>query len=169
VIRGIILIAIVRMTISFHSHLCEKLEQANLDGQLSTVATVIRSDFRLAGFNSLVKPFTKIGAQETEFLADIDNDSTVENVHYYLSDPPGGRHPRSHMMLYRSIDSEIGKVVSSQIIYMNIEYFDNLGQLTTDNTKVNSVNLTIKIESSYAVNDRFLESAWQVHLFPPNL
>jgi hypothetical protein len=182
IIRGAIILVILNLNISLNNALSQKTVRAALKQKTVVPAQILTDDIRLAGYNQPApKVFAIAKADEIQFLADLNSDSTTDVVHYYLGAAPPGS---THRVLYRQINS--GTVppalleVARDVISLTFSYYSSSGSPISpglNKSGIKSISVKLKIESNIQViegigtgNTANYETAyWERTIFPQNL
>jgi hypothetical protein len=84
IIRGGIVLILLRLTLSMQEVLYERTEKAAMERNLSTVTEVLSYDLRQAGYGVTGMPISIRDSSRVKFAADIDNNGVVDQLEYYL-------------------------------------------------------------------------------------
>ncbi len=111
-----------------------------------------------------------------KFYTDIDNDGTVDSIHYYLgptSALSGTANPRDRL-LYRVLNGETHKSANLGITQFYLVYFDALGDTLTPPIGVNggvySIEINLTVESTDAYDQKISKAFWrQIRMVSRNL
>jgi hypothetical protein len=136
-----------------------------MEGDLSTTSFTFSSDLRQTGYNSSVTPFTIAETSMVEILGDIDNNGIVEQVRYYLTPMPSS----TKFYLQRTANEGTPLITGRNFRRFYLTYYDNLGNTTSDLTKIKSISILATMENDVKFYGDYLRSSWQTHIFPPNL
>ncbi len=188
-ILGSIIIGGVMMTIAYrlsdtmtdrtYNHSGELIIQQNL----ATVAQIVEYDFRKIGYcknwNLIPDPTKAIlfaDSSEIKFYTDIDNNGTVDSIHYYLgptSECNGTANPRDRL-LYRVLNDESPQSSNLGVTQFRLVYFDALGDTVTPpvSTKggITSIEINLTVESTNAYDQKYSKAFWrQIRMVSRNL
>lgn len=165
VIKGVIILLILRVMLLLQDLLYQHNEKASMEGELSTVSMTFSSEMRQTGYNSSVTPFTIAETSRVEILADINNDGTVEQVRYYLTAMPSS----TKFYLNRTVNGGTPLTTGRNLRKFYLTYYDNLGQTTSDLTKIKSISVLATMENDVKFFNDYLRSNWQAQIFPPTI
>ncbi|HRN25846.1 MAG: hypothetical protein IT276_04715 [Ignavibacteriaceae bacterium] len=188
-ILGSVIIGGVMMTIAYrlsdtitertYNHSGELTIQQNL----ATAAQIIEYDFRKIGYcknwNLIPDPTKALlyaDTSEIKFYTDIDDNGTVDSIHYYLgptSELIGSGNPRDRL-LYRVLNGEPHKSANLGITQFYLVYFDALGDTLTPpigiNGGVTSIEINLTVESTDAYDQKYSKAFWrQIRMVSRNL
>jgi len=110
-------------------------------------------------------------SDEIEFLADVDEDGTIDTVRYAISDTS-----LAHMtpnpndrLLYRQINGQPQEGDAWGVTELEFRYFDANGGETSVPSLVRAVQVSLTLESPYALGDEFIAVSWKGLFRPKNL
>jgi len=180
IIRGAIVLIILNLNVSLNNSLSQKTVRAALKQKTVVPAQVLTDDIRLAGYNQPATPFKTIAiakADEIQFLADLDSDSTTDVVHYYLGAAPSGS---THRVLYRQLNGGTSFELARDVISLTFTYYNSSGGTIPPGLNKNlikSISIKLKIESSIQATEgigtdntaKYETAYWERTLFPQNL
>ncbi len=172
VIGGLLLMMILNVNTDFAMMSAEDRIELMIQENLDELVEEIEFDFRKIGHNAPA-PYLAIQAFDTSmitFIADLDNDSTLESVVYSLgptSGVPGTVNPRDRI-LNRTVDgvlvgNSLG-VVDFQLIGYNVA-----GGITTDPMAVKTIEYFLRLESPFPIDTVFVQSVWTGTIRPMNI
>lgn len=174
VIRASIIAIILNLMVNMHEALYKYTERNYLNQTLTAAVQTITADLTLAGYNSSNKRFPIARRNEMKFRSDIDDDGSVDIIHFYVSPTTG-----TDKVLYRTVNSgtamEVARDVDTFFVYY---YRANSNSVTGTNVNnIKSVKVTVEVVSKYqevSGVDGTSESAarsakWEQHFFPENL
>ncbi len=178
IIRGAIILVILNLNVSLNNALSQKTVRAALKQKMVVPAQILTDDIRLAGYNqSGSKVFPMARANEIQFLADLNSDSTADIVHYYLGAAPAGS---THRVLYRQLNLGASFALASDVVSLSFFYYSSLGSAISpgDNKLgIKFISVKLKIESNTQVIEgvgtgntaRYETAYWERTIFPQNL
>jgi hypothetical protein len=178
IIRGVIVLVILSLNVSLNNALTQKTVQAALKLKMLVPTQVLTDDMMLAGYNQgTTKVFPMARANETQFVADLNNDGTADIVHYYLGAAPAGS---THRVLYRQLNLGTSFELARDVISLTFSYYSSLGSpiIPGDNKLgIKSISIKLKIESNIQAiegigtgNTANYETAyWERTIFPQNM
>ena len=182
IIGGILLISMLQL--NENSVKNDKLwgNDRILQRDLSSLATMMENDFRKMGYcNETILDDTlhliwQADTSSFKFRGDIDSDGDLDDIYYYLgptSELAGTPNPRDRI-LYRKINNESPLIVSTNIVQLNLLYYDTfdnlLSQPIADTREIESMQVGIRVEDPAAYNNEYTTAYWQqVRLISRNL
>ncbi len=158
-IRGAIVLVILKLNLSLHETLYTKSATASVKQNLATMVSVIDTDIRQVGYNVLITPFLKATAQDIEFLTDLGNDGTVDDVHYYLQNG----------IVYRVVNGGNPLEIGRGITTFNFQYFSPTNLLTTDLSVIRSIKLSVTMEADFLIDGVRPTALYEFQFWPQNL
>ncbi|MBI5463861.1 MAG: hypothetical protein HY966_02760 [Ignavibacteriales bacterium] len=163
-VKGMILFLVFRLTMQFQDVHTVRLDHATLLGKLNTAASVVGWDMKQAGYNYSGNAFSKMDEQQMTFFADVNNTGTAVTVDYKLLETAGGV-----LNLQRTIAGGVPLTVAQHITEFKAEYYDSVGNSTSDPSRLYSVRVTLVIESDQTIDGKKSSATWRKQLFPTNL
>jgi type II secretory pathway component PulJ len=188
VIGGYLLLLLTRLNASANENSFSYNEELVLQQNLATVAHIVEYDFRKIGycadFDAIEVPSKAIifaDSTRINFLTDVDRDSTVDTIHYYLgpaSELSNTKNPRDRM-LYRVVNHETPRssnlgVTEFRLVYMD-ENNKTMSYPINDPGEIASMEINIAVEKTDAYGldskDRLYSGAFwrQIRLVARNL
>jgi len=183
IIGSILLSITLRLNDSATGKTYNNSAELTLQENMATVAQIIETDFRKIGYcadwNKFPDPSKAvIYADESsiKYLTDIDSDSNMDSVLYYLgptSELLSTPNPRDRM-LYRIVNNEAPKTSNLGVTQFRLVYFDALGDtipppITTPGL-ITSVEINLAVESVAAYDTAYSSAFWrQIRLVARNL
>ncbi|MGH2569432.1 MAG: hypothetical protein ACRDGA_13925 [Bacteroidota bacterium] len=165
-IRGAIVLVVLQLNVSLHQTLYLKTATANVRGNLATMVSIIEADVRQAGYGVTGTTFLTIDSDDVEFLADLNNDGTVDTLRYYLNGTS----------VYRTVTGSATPVcIGVGLTQFKFEYIDVTGIATASPETVRSVKFLAAMETNYEIKqtsdgESYRPSATVEHqFFPQNL
>lgn len=157
--------------------------ELSLQQNLATVAQILETDFRKIGYcsdwNKFPDPSKAVlfaDASSMIYLTDIDSDTNMDSVHYYLgptSELLSTPNPRDRL-LYRVVNNETPLSSNLGVTQFRLVYFDALGDsiappITTPGL-IASVEINVSVESVAAYDTAYSSAFWrQIRLVARNL
>lgn len=171
-LRGSMIAILLNLNVHLHDMLYKKTSSAALRQGLRETADILTADLTQVGYNVSSAPALRVAkADEINFLADIDNNATVDTVHYRLgptSELSETENPNDRK-LYRKVNSGEWFDLSSGIRTLNLQYFDGSGMLDNDLSDIRSIFVKVVMENGYAIDGVYPSSYWQSRVFPRNI
>ena len=133
---------------------------------------IVQHDIRKIGYHvsDTLNAILICDTSSISFLADIDNNGSVDSISYLLGTPdqvPGTENPRDRM-LYRQVnDQQTGG--SLGLTEFQFKYFDADGHLTWVPAEIKAVEVFIQVESQFPLDTTYIRSNWRGVITPLNL
>jgi hypothetical protein len=173
IIGGILLINLLNVNGSLVENDSIYSHDKNLQIDLVITASVLERDFNLLGYvnNTLLvgdnQNIFSGNENSIRFRSDIDNDGTIDTIHYFLSDTSTLSHtpnPRD-MILYRKLNSEIPFMLANNITRFRLTYLNtNLNEVPPPiglTTVVNYIRIELRVEDPFAFDNKYSEAIWR--------
>jgi len=140
---------------------------------------IVENDFYKIGYRSSSPNIITIADSiAIKFYADIDNDTTAEQVYYNLGSTSalsGTTNPNDRP-IYRKIDAGNSNLIGTALS-MNISYFDSIGnQLQysalssqTNRNRIKKIQINYVFETPYPVDGKYQRAQWKRSINPRNL
>ncbi len=171
VIRGGIIMILLQLTLSMQDVLYERTERAAMDQAMYEGTTLLSHEFRQMGYRATGTEITELDTSVITFKIDVDNDGSVDQIRYSLSQMSGIPDSLGVKKYYlnRSVNGASALPVLRYVTRFRIQCFDVNGQYTLTPYQVKSLNVILQTQSNNFFNGRYPSSAWQGHFFPQNL
>ncbi len=172
IIAGLLLLAVMSSYTNVNEFALISSMNLTVQENLKEWTQIVRHDFRKIGFhvNDTTSAIQSIDSTSISFLADIDNNGTVDSVSYFLSDPdqvPGTENPRDRM-LNRLVSGQLTSG-SLGLTDFQLRYYDGIGNLTWVPDEVKAVEVFIQIESPFPLDTTYVWSNWRGVISPLNI
>jgi hypothetical protein len=170
IIRGGIILILLRLTLSMQEVLYERTEKAALERNLTAVSSVLSYEVRQLGYNVAGNPFVTVDSSRFSFRADVNNDGSADQIEYYL-DPiyDAGWPGPDQYLLHRRVGMGTDWPMARGVTRFRFWYYDSLGAETADTARIRSIMMVIRLQSGNFFNGRYPSASWQAHIFPQNL
>jgi len=183
IIGGVMMTIAYRMSDTITERTYNNSGELTIQQNLATAAQIIEYDFRKIGYcanwNLIPDPTKALlyaDTSEIKFYTDIDNNGTVDSIHYYLgptSELTASSNPRDRL-LYRVLNGETPKSSNLGITQFNLVYFDALGDTLTPpiglNGGITSIEINLTVESTDAYDQKISKAFWrQIRMVSRNL
>jgi len=183
VLAGFVLLMIINLDETLANSTYTTTNDFDVQTNMTTLVEMIEKDFRRIGYcaNPSNFPDPSIAMREAtassiKFLSDVNNDGNIDSVRYYVGDTSSARFtPNKYdVMLYRQVDLQTPQAFSLGVVTFNFLYYnalmDTLTFPITNPAQVNSIQLSILLESRYAYDTVYSYSYWrQLRLAARNL
>jgi len=153
--------------------------------KITDASELIQYDFYKIGYRIPDEKISVADSIEIKFYTDIDNNSSIDTIHYYL----GSTYDLSYTTnpndkpLYRqrnyvdSTNTPIELLNEVQIVDFNLSYYDSIGNsldysaLTNSAVRdlIKSIKIQITVESDELYADEYQTSEWKKKISPKNL
>jgi len=173
VLGGLLLITVLNLETTLVETSYRNTLQLITQESLAELVDLIQYDFRKMGYG-VPDPTTSIRtmrSDEIEFLADVDEDGTIDTVRYAVSDTSLARmtpNPNDRL-LYRQINGQPREGDAWGVTELEFKYFDANGRETSVPSLVRAVQVSLTLESPYALGDEFIAVSWKGLFRPKNL
>jgi len=183
IIGGILMMITWRLSDAATEKTYNNSGELSLQQNLATVAQILETDFRKIGYcsdwNNFPDPSKAVvfaDASSIRYLTDIDSDTDMDSIHYYLgptSELSSTPNPRDRL-LYRVVNNEPPLSSNMGVTQFKLVYFDALGDtiappITTPGL-ITSIEINITVESVAAYDEKYSSAFWrQIRLVARNL
>jgi hypothetical protein len=181
IMGGLLLIIVLRLNNTATEKTTNYGGELSLQQNLVTIAQIMEFDFRKMGYCKDWRkfPFPKKSIEHAnttsiKFYADINDNSTIDTISYYL----GGLltstpNPRDRLF-YRKVNSQPPEAINLGVTQFFMKYFrengDSLNQPITDLSLIASYEINIQVETVYAYEENYTSAFWkQIRLISRNL
>lgn len=134
--------------------------------ELANIARIVDYDFDKLGYRVSSNPIiTSIDSFSISFLADLDNNGTVDSVRYFKSTDQQGTY------LNRRITDPLVKTWRVNISELLIEGFDSIDGLTYTAANIRSLAISFVLNNQRLANDSTenIGSYWRKRFYPLTL
>jgi hypothetical protein len=166
IIRGVIALAILRVSVSMNDSLYRKAAESRLSQNLSVASEIIYLDFKRLGYNAGAGAVAEAEPTSVRFWADLTNRGAADEVEYYM-EPLG--FDTTQVALFRRVNAETPIAIATGVTKFQLSYFDSVGAATTTPSIVRSLSIRVSIEQSYSTIGVNPKASWECHIFPPNI
>jgi hypothetical protein len=183
IIAGFILLMIVNLNQTLAESTYVTTNDLSVQTNMTTLVKIIETDFRRIGycanpsnFPDPTKAMREVQPHSIKFLTDVDGNGNIDSIRYWVGDTTSCRktaNPRD-VMLYRQINQQTAQQFSLGVVTFDFLYFsalmDSLSFPISNPAQVNSIRLSILLESPYAYDTTYSYSYWrQLRLAARNL
>lgn len=183
IIGGVMMTIAYRLSDTITERTYNNSGELTIQQNLATAAQIIEYDFRKIGYcknwNLIPDPTKALlyaDTSEIKFYTDIDDNGTVDSIHYYLgptSELTGSGNPRDRL-LYRVLNNEPHRSANLGITQFYLVFFDALGDTLTPpigvNGGVTSIEINLTVESTDAYDQKYSKAFWrQIRMVSRNL
>ncbi len=169
VIRGGIVLILLRLTLSMQEVLYERTEKAAMERNLSAITEVLSYDLRHVGLNASSGPFSTADTSYIRFYIDLDNNGTAEQLEYDLDYISGTSNPNLYALRRNVLGPGQNWYMAKNVTQFRLRYYDSLGVETTNLSRIRSIFVVLRMRSDKFFNGRYPSAGWQSHIFPQNL
>jgi hypothetical protein len=158
-IGGLILLGLTGFVISLTSQSQEKRITEINQKSLSNIGEIISFDMNRLGYRvSSGSKITKLTNSSLSFLADLDNNGTVDTIEYYMITPKD---------FVRRVGVPQNSSWHQEVHSFNIKGFDSTGTETYTINKVKSVLIEMSLSDNAFTEE--IRSVWSRRFYPRNL
>ena len=148
------------------------------------VSELIQYDFYKLGYRITDEKISVADSNEIKFYSDIDNDTVIDSIHYYVGDTTDyGVGSSNHTTnpndkpLYRQRNWQDSLLAEIPVVDFNLSYYDSLGNSLDYSSLTNSagrkliksIKIKITVESDEMYADEYRASEWKKKISPKNL
>jgi len=166
IIGGIVLMTLIVIFLRFNDTTQEMVLNEIAQSSLSDLSNVIDYDFNKIGYRvSSATKITSIDTNAITFLADLNNDGTVDSVSYYTGDF------NNALNLVRRTTATSVQEWRIRIDRFYVEGYDSLNNLTYNTSNIRSLQVEIISNADEFTTDTpsTLGAFWERRYFPKNL
>ena len=172
IIGGMILLSIL----SLNADIMETATLNNLgthaQKNVTTIVSILEYDLRKIGYRvpSGTIAITALSDTTIAFLGDVDNDSNVDSISFYLSpksEPSETLNPNDRY-LYRRINGTANDVALG-ITNWTLTYYDISGSVTVTPANVRSIRISFTVETMIPFDTTYGSARWEGRFTPKNL
>jgi hypothetical protein len=172
VIAGIFLLGLLTFYGDLIDHSNEKLYELLTQESAASFMEIIDHDLRRMG-NGLSYPsqtIVSMGSSQITFLADIDNDNTVDTVGYSTSLPSAATSTSNpdDIILYRLINSDSTINTPAGVTNFELHFYDKSKNITADPMAVRMIDVSLTLESLYPADTTYVRALWEKRITPQN-
>ncbi len=147
--------------------------------KITDVSELIQYDFYKIGYLIPGEKIAVADSNEIKFYSDIDNNSEIDSVHYYVgytSDLDYTSNPNDKP-LYRQRNDQDSLLTEIPVVDFQLSYFDSLGNSLDYSSLTNSagrdliksIKIKITVESDELYADEYQTSEWKKKISPKNI
>ncbi|HID11581.1 MAG TPA: hypothetical protein EYP17_09830 [Candidatus Latescibacteria bacterium] len=173
VLGGLLLLTILNLEATLVDTSYRNTMQLIAQESLAGLVELVQYDFRKMGYGvpDPTASIRTIRLNEIVFLADVDEDGDVDTVRYAVSDTSLARmtpNPNDRL-LYRQINGRPPEGDAWGVTDLSFRYFDANGGETSTPSLVRAIQVSLTVESPYAIGDEYIAVSWKGLLRPKNL
>jgi hypothetical protein len=182
-IGGILLLTLMRLQSNASDNQVTFGHDKTIQSDLAYVAETIENDFRKMGYcadpyeiTDTTKLIYKAEINAITFRADINQDSSLDKIEYYIGSTSQMSHTPNpnDRILYKRVNGGLPLKLSYGITSFNLEYFDvfqdTLKLPIADTRKIALIKVSFQIEDPDAYNKKYSKASWsQLRLTGRNL
>jgi len=172
-IRAVIVTLIITLILTLRDAEYERTSIASTGENLSVGSRVMERDLKCAGYNvnDTSNVFLIADSQQVKFLGDINNDGTLDIVHYQIGADPSG--VVNSKVIARTLNAGFPLYIAKGPVSMKITYYDSLGNAMNSPitlSKILSVSVLLSMKNNYPMNDTLsVTIKREIIVFPANL
>jgi len=179
IIAGMVVMILLTVNISTTTSSSALLFTTIEQRKITAATELIQYDFYKIGYLVPGEKIAIADSNEIKFYADIDNDTEIDSVHYYVgytTDLSYTTNP-DDKPLYRQRNYQDSLLAEIPVVDFNLSYYDSIGNsldyssLTSSAGRnlIKSIKIKIKMESDELYADEYRTSEWKKKISPKNL
>lgn len=172
IIGGMLLLSIFSLNADIMQTATMNNLGTNAQQNVTTIVSILEYDFRKIGYRvpSGTNAITDLSDSTIDFLGDVDNDSNVDSISYYLgptSEPSETENPNDRY-LYRKVNGTANDVALG-ITNWTLTYYDISGSVTITPANVRSIRISFTVETIIPFDTTYGSARWEGRFTPKNL
>ena len=172
IIGGMLLLSILSLNADIMQTATINNLGTNAQQNVTNIVSILEYDFRKIGYRvpSGIDAITDMTDSTIDFLADVDNDGTVDSVGYFLgptSEPSGTENPNDRY-LYRRVNGTANDVALG-ITSWTLTYYNVSGSITATPANVRSIRISFTVETIIPFDTTYGSARWEGRFTPKNL
>ncbi len=172
IIGGMLLLSILSLNADIMQTATMNNLGTNAQQNVTNIVSILEYDFRKIGYRvpSGIDAITDMTDSTIDFLADVDNDGTVDSVGYFLgptSETSGTENPNDRY-LYRRVNGTANDVALG-ITNWTLIYYDISGNVTIFEANVRSIRISFTVETIIPFDTTYGSARWEGRFTPKNL
>ena len=179
IIAGMVIMILMAVNINTTTSSAALLFTTIEQQKMTQVSEIIQYDFYKIGYLVPGEKIAIADSNEIKFYADIDNDTEIDSIHYYVgytTDLSYTSNPNDKP-LYRQRNWQDNLLAEIPVVDFNLSYYDSIGNsldyssLTSaaGRTLIKSIKIKITVESDELYADEYRTSEWKKKISPKNL
>jgi hypothetical protein len=147
--------------------------------KITAATELIQYDFYKIGYLIPGEKIAIADSNEIKFYSDIDNDTEIDSVHYYLGNTTDLTYTSNpnDKPLYRQRNWQDSLLAEIPVVDFNLSYYDSIGNSLDYSSLTNSagrdliksIKIKITVESDEMYADEYRTSEWKKKISPKNL
>ena len=171
IIGGMILLSIFSLNADIMQTATMNNLGTNAQKNVTTIVSILEYDFRKMGYRvPSGSAITGMSNSTIDFLGDVDNDGSFDNVSFYLgptSEPSETENPNDRY-LYRKVNGTANDVALG-ITSWELTYYDISGSITDTPANVRSIRISFTVETIIPFDTTYGSARWEGRFVPKNL
>jgi hypothetical protein len=172
IIGGLLLMMILSVNNNASQFAIENGQQLSAQENLAELAGEIDYYFRKIGYHVPIHSASILtcDSMSISFQADVDNNGSVDTVAYSVSIPGlmrGTINPNDRKLIRQIGSSPVTN--SLGLTDFKLRYFDNTGNPTLTTTAIKSIEISLRVESPFPIDENYAQCTWKTRLYPINL
>jgi hypothetical protein len=179
IIAGMVVMVLLTVNINTTTSSSALLFTTIEQRKITAATELIQYDFYKIGYLVPGEKIAIADSNEIKFYADIDNDTKIDSVHYYVgytTDLSYTSNPNDKP-LYRQRNYQDNLLAEIPVVDFNLSYYDSIGNsldyssLTNSagRDRIKSIKIKITVESDELYADEYRTSEWKKKISPKNL
>lgn len=176
IIGGMVLVAVITLNIDISNNAARMTYDLVVQENMVELTREVEYDFYKIGYRvPSDTAITSADSTDITFLADIDDDGTVESVRYYLGSPDEltSTPNTEDRLLYRVVNSETPKSSNMGVTAFGLKYYDESGNETSDLGDIQAIKVSLDVESPFPYSDTtfvaYAGQHWEEYIVPMNI
>jgi len=172
IIGGMLLLSILSLNADIMQTATMNSLDTNAQQNVTNIVSILEYDFRKIGYlvPSGTDAITALSDSTIAFLGDVDNDSVVDTVSYFLgpiSEPTETENPNDRY-LYRQVNGTTNDVALGMRAWI-LTYYDISGSITVTPANVRSIRISFWVQTIIPFDTSYGEARWEGRFTPKNL
>lgn len=170
IVGGMLLLLVMRMNASILESATSLSFEKTVQSNITSLVEDIEYDVRQIGYKVSSDPKIIVAdSNRISFLADINNDNTIDTVSYYMGSTTqllNTQNPNDRF-LYRIVNNSPEFTTNLGVIDFRIWYFNQSGLLATNLTDIKYIKYALEVESIFPINGEY-KGAYTERIVRPN-
>ena len=170
IIGALVILAILGLNTSLTQTSYDMTSQDNSQDSIEELLAMIKYDFAKIGFgvSHPTLPIITLGNNNITFRSDVDNNGTIEQVRYFMSDSTAVTSTQNphDCFLYRTINGSEPAGTALGVTDFILTYYDEGGSQTWSPASVRSIEIKIIVQSTFPVDGEYSLSERLIKISP---
>jgi hypothetical protein len=179
IIAGMVVMILLTININTSTSSSALLFTTIEQRKITAATELIQYDFYKIGYLIPGEKIAIADSNEIKFYSDIDNDTEIDSVHYYLGNTTDLTYTSNpnDKPLYRQRNWQDSLLAEIPVVDFNLSYYDSIGNSLDYSSLTNSagrdliksIKIKITVESDEMYADEYRTSEWKKKISPKNL